>query len=90
MTDMSGIVLGILVYIFRPVDFQRLNIFLTFLISFTPSITPSNTAMPVLNARMIAVPLSAAGAIGANRFRAVSAIICCWARNSSNASAFCC
>ena len=34
------------------------NILLAFLISFTPSINPSKTAMPVLKARMIALPLS--------------------------------
>lgn len=49
-----------------PVYLLAPNMLLTFLIIFTPSISPSKTAMPVLKARIMALPLSAAGARGAN------------------------
>lgn len=48
-----------------PVYLLAPNMLLTFLIIFTPSISPSKTAMPVLKARIMALPLSAAGARGA-------------------------
>lgn len=47
-----------------PVYLLAPNMLLTFLIIFTPSISPSKTAMPVLKARIMALPLSAAGARG--------------------------
>ena len=55
-----------------PVYLLAPNMLLTFLIIFTPSISPSKTAMPVLKARIMALPLSAAGARGANSSLAVS------------------
>ena len=41
-----------------PVYLLAPNMLLTFLIIFTPSISPSKTAMPVLKARIMALPLS--------------------------------
>ena len=58
-----------------PVYLLAPNMLLTFLIIFTPSISPSKTAMPVLKARIMALPLSAAGARGANSSLAVSVMI---------------
>lgn len=60
-----------------PVYLLVANMLLTFLIIFTPSISPSKTAMPVLKARIMALPLSAAGARGANSSLAVSVMISC-------------
>lgn len=51
-----------------PVYLLAPNMLLTFLIIFTPSISPSKTAMPVLKARIMALPLSAAGARGGKQF----------------------
>ena len=69
-----------------PVYLLAPNMLLTFLIIFTPSISPSKTAMPVLKARIMALPLSAAGARGANSSLAVSVMIsfctCNFFRNS--------
>ena len=69
-----------------PVYLLVANMLLTFLIIFTPSINPSKTAMPVLKARIMALPLSAAGARGANSSLAVSVLIsfctCNFFRNS--------
>ena len=39
-----------------PVYLLAPNMLLTFLIIFTPSISPSKTAMPVLKARIMALP----------------------------------
>ena len=59
-----------------PVYLLVANMLLTFLIIFTPSINPSKTAMPVLKARIMALPLSAAGARGANiSVHAISSVI---------------
>ena len=69
-----------------PVYLLVANMLLTFLIIFTPNINPSKTAMPVLKARIMALPLSAAGARGANSSLAVSVMIsfctCNFFRNS--------
>ena len=74
-----------------PVYLLVANMLLTFLIIFTPSINPSKTAMPVLKARIMALPLSAAGARGANSSLAVSVMIsfcaCIFFRNSFFCSA---
>lgn len=55
-----------------------LKYFRIFRMSFMPSITPSNTAIPVLNERIIAFVLLFAGGRGENILRTVAIIACFW------------
>lgn len=55
-----------------------LKYFRIFRMSFIPSITPSNTAIPVLNERMIAFVLLFAGGRGENILRTVAVIAFFW------------
>jgi len=51
-----------------PVYLLVANMLLTFLIIFTPSISPSKTAMPVLKARIIGVALVGSRRKGSKQF----------------------
>lgn len=62
--------IGLYFYL-RPLPKKLLNFFM----SFNPNIAPSKTAIPVLNALIIALALLVAGATGANISLVMSVII---------------
>ena len=54
--------------LFYPIFLFLPNIFLNFFITFTPNTIPSKTAIPVLNALIMAFALLVAGSSGAQNF----------------------